>query len=184
MTDGVALLSGTPGAEDAEARMTAILHAHMPALRRFARMLASQPDLAEDLVQQTCLKAWIARLAYDHSRPAGPWLFQIMKNEFRQTLRRPQPVTNVPETVFDGRTPDAEANNDVFEVLSLWRHLSMLPEDQRRAIVLVMAFGLTYEEAGLESQCLPGTVKSRVNRGKHRLRNAMGLQSRAITTAG
>ncbi len=173
--DAGPMLAVLPAAADIDLLMKLILESHLPELRRFARMLVNQPDIAEDMVQQTCLKAWIGRVAYDATRPARPWLVQILKNEVRQTLRRPQALTNVDDQTFDERWRIEPAVDQTIEILSLWRHLATLPDEQKRAIILVVALGLSYDEAANVSQCLPGTIKSRVNRGKQRLRQAMGI---------
>jgi RNA polymerase sigma-70 factor, ECF subfamily len=159
-----------------EARMTAILKENLPALRRFASMLARRADVAEDLVQQTCLRAWIARLVFDESRPARPWLFQIMKNEYLQMVRRVQPITNADEREFDQVGDNARTADQALDLLLLWKHLGALPDDQRRALILVVAVGMSYEEAAEAAKCSAGTIKSRVNRAKQKLREAMGVQ--------
>ncbi len=156
--------------------MTLILESNLPALRRFARRLCVTPELTADIVQQTCLKAWMARSAFEPDRPALPWLFQIMKNEYLQTMRGTKPITNLDDATFDRHLQDLSHHDVTLDLLSLWKQLRLLPHDQREAVILVIGIGLSYEEAGALCDCFAGTIKSRVSRGKMKLREAMGIQ--------
>jgi RNA polymerase sigma-70 factor (ECF subfamily) len=155
-----------------------LLEALLPELRAYARNLCRDPVLADDLVQEACLKAWAARETYDPSVPLRPWAFRILRNLYFQQGRRTWRES--PLEPEDAETaliaPDnAEAACD-FSMLQ--RALSHLPETQRAALIAVMAAGLSYDEAGALLGCAEGTVKSRVNRGREAL---LGLLNGAGT---
>lgn len=159
---------------DTDALMTDILERHFDELNRFALSLCGRQDLAADLVQQACLKAWAARQSYDSSLPSRPWLFRILKNEFLQIVRRPTPFTNVEDAMFEKDPAGSRSDCCATDTLALWQSLSMLPDLQRHAVTLVVAMGFSYEEAAEICDCSTGTIKSRVNRGRRRMQQALG----------
>ena len=138
----------------------------IPELRAFARSLCRERELADDLVQDTCLKAWQAVDSFDPSAPMRPWLFRILRNEFYQYSRRSWRSTPLDQEVAEN-TLIAPSNLDAridFRVLQA--AMSDLPDVQREALILVVAAGYTYEEAGEICNCSPGTIKSRVSRAR------------------
>jgi RNA polymerase sigma factor (sigma-70 family) len=74
--------------ENLEASFVARLEALMPELRAFARGLCRDAALADDLVQDACLKAWTSQEMFDPAQPMRPWLFRILRNEFYMQKRR------------------------------------------------------------------------------------------------
>lgn len=154
--------------------MTDVLEKHFDDMTGLALSLCGRQDLAADVVQQTCLKAWAARNSYDQSLPAKPWLLRILKNEFLQIIRKPTPFTNVDEAVFEAGISVAQRAHCEAESLALWQCFSMLPDEQRLAVTLVVAMGFSYDEAAEFCDCSAGTIKSRVSRGKHRIRETLG----------
>jgi RNA polymerase sigma-70 factor, ECF subfamily len=138
----------------------------IPELRAFARGLCRQPELADDLVQDTCLKAWQAIDSFDAGAPMRPWLFRILRNEFYQYSRRSWRSTPLDQDVAEN-TLVAPADMDAkIDFRILQAAMSSLPDVQREALILVVAAGYTYEEAGEICNCSPGTVKSRVSRAR------------------
>lgn len=138
----------------------------IPEMRAFARSLCRQRELADDLVQDTCLKAWQAVDSFETGAPLRPWLFRILRNEYYQHSRRAWRSTSVdPEFAEQALTVtgDMDVRPD-FRVLQA--AIVALPDVQREALVLVVAAGYTYEEAGEICNCSPGTVKSRVSRAR------------------
>ncbi len=138
----------------------------IPELRAFARSLCRERELADDLVQDTCLKAWQAIDSFDPDAPMRPWLFRILRNEFYQYSRRSWRSTPLDQEVAENTLvapADLDAKID-FKVLQA--AMSDLPDVQREALVLVVAAGYTYEEAGEICNCSPGTIKSRVSRAR------------------
>ncbi len=150
--------------------------ATVPSLRAFAVSLCGNVDRADDLVQETMLRALanIDRFQVGTNMPA--WLFTILRNHFRSEYRkRRHEVEDV-----DGKHTDslkAEPSQiPSIEFGELKEALSQLPDDQREALILVGASGFSYEEAAKICDCAVGTIKSRVNRARNRLAELMAIE--------
>lgn len=138
----------------------------IPELRAFARGLCRERELSDDLVQDTCLKAWQAIDTFEPGAPLRPWLFRILRNEYYQYTRRSWRSTPLDQEYAENAL-SAPADQDAkidFRVLQAV--MSSLPDVQREALILVVAAGYTYEEAGEICNCSAGTVKSRVSRAR------------------
>ena len=147
----------------------------VPSLRAFAISLCGNVDRADDLVQETLLRA----LANIHSFQPGTnmpaWLFTILRNLFRSEYRKRRrevedPDGNYAETL---KTHPEQTSHVEFKEFSA--ALSKLPEDQREALILVGASGFSYEEAAEICGCAVGTIKSRVNRARTRLAHLLNI---------
>jgi RNA polymerase sigma-70 factor, ECF subfamily len=143
--------------------------AAVPRLRAFAVSLCGSVDRADDLVQETLLRA-LANI--DSFRPGTnltAWLFTILRNHFRSEYRkRRREVEDV-----DGRhTETLRAQPEQMgriEMNEFRVALAHLPPDQREALVLVGASGFSYEEAAEICGCAVGTIKSRLSRARSHL---------------
>ncbi|WP_342974888.1 sigma-70 family RNA polymerase sigma factor [Henriciella sp. AS95] len=138
----------------------------IPHLRAFARSLCGNATAADDLAQEAMLKAWKARASYQAGTNLKAWTFTILRNLFysekRRSWRRQQLDPEVAEaTLVSNDDPSA-----AIELLSLRNALDELPEDQREALILVGAGGLSYEETAEICGCAIGTIKSRVSRAR------------------
>ncbi len=147
---------------DFKAQLTAIV----PHLRAFGRSLSGNRDLADDLVQETLLKAWAARKRFQAGTNMRAWTFIILRNHYLSQVRR-----NRFRGEWDDLTADrilaAPASQDRHIDLSdLQRALQQLPQPQREALILVGAGGFAYEEAAEICGVAVGTIKSRVARGR------------------
>lgn len=138
----------------------------LPELRAFARSLCRNPALADDLVQDACLKAWSAVDRFDPSQPMRPWLFRILRNEYYQYTRRSwRSVGGEPE-MFEETLVDPGCIESQLDLGRMNDAIYSLPIAQRDALILVVAGGFTYEEAGEVCGCAAGTIKSRVSRAR------------------
>jgi RNA polymerase sigma-70 factor (ECF subfamily) len=147
----------------------------VPSLRAFAISLCGSVDHADDLVQETLLRA----LANIHSFQPGTnlpaWLFTILRNLFRSEYRkRRREVEDVDGTYAKTLKSHPEQVGRL-EFEEFRKALAKLPDDQREALVLVGASGFSYEEAAEICGCAVGTIKSRVNRARGRLAELMAL---------
>lgn len=149
------------------------LEALVPQLRVFARSLCKQHILADDLVQDTCLKAWARVEQYDRTRDLRPWLFQILRNEFYQYQRKNWRLVDTEIEPLMSQMSVEAVQHHIADAGIAIRALDTLSRDQRDAFVLVVAGGFTYEEAGEICNCAAGTVKSRVNRARKRVMTSM-----------
>jgi RNA polymerase sigma-70 factor (ECF subfamily) len=141
----------------------------IPALRAFAWSLSRNGSDADDLVQDTLIKAWSNRDKFQPGTNLRAWLFTILRNTYyTQVLRRRREVLD--ESGEYAATLHAPPTQDWgMGMLDLWSALQRLPTEHREALILVGAAGLSYEEAAEICGCALGTIKSRVNRGRTRL---------------
>ena len=138
----------------------------IPHLRAFGRSLSGNRDTADDLVQETLLKAWAARKRFQAGTNMRAWTFIILRNLFLSQMRRAR---------FKGEWDDVTAAKILAAPASQDRHVELgdmqrallhLPQPQREALILVGAGGFAYEEAAEICGCAVGTIKSRVARGR------------------
>ena len=138
----------------------------IPHLRAFGRSLSGSRDLADDLVQETLLKAWAARKRFQAGTNMRAWTFIILRNLFLSQMRRARFKGEWDDLVAD-RILAAPASQDKHvELGDMQRALLQLPQPQREALILVGAGGFAYEEAAEICGCAVGTIKSRVARGR------------------
>ena len=138
----------------------------IPELRAFARGLCRERELADDLVQDTCLKAWQAIESFEPGAPLRPWLFRILRNEYYQYTRRAWRSTPLDQEFAENTLTMPAGLDAKIDFRVLQAVMSTLPDVQREALILVVAAGYTYEEAGEICNCSPGTIKSRVSRAR------------------
>lgn len=150
------------------------IEACVPALRRYARALTRNVDLADDLVQD-CLERAIARRAL--FRPTGPlraWLFTILlnlhRNALRNTRRRGEQVDI--DSVPEFSTPPTQPGH--IALAELARAIETLPVEQKEALLLVTLEGIAYAEAAGIIGIPIGTLMSRLGRARAALRIATG----------
>ena len=145
------------------------LLAAVPGLRAFAISLSGQVDRADDLVQDTLLRALANIDRFERGTNLNAWLFTILRNLFHSEFRKRRREVEDPDGSLAGRLqiqPEQGAHLD-FE--DFREALNKLPADQREALLLVGASGFSYEEAANICGCAVGTIKSRVNRARSRL---------------
>ncbi|KPP80860.1 MAG: RNA polymerase ECF subfamily sigma 70 factor [Oceanicaulis sp. HLUCCA04] len=153
----------------------------IPHLRAFARSLCGNPAEADDLVQETLIKAWTARASFQDGSSMRAWTFRILRNHFyserRRAWRKQEQGGEIPENA----AVSGEGQSWALQLDDVRRALLDIPDEQREALVLVGAGGLSYEEAAGVCGCAVGTVKSRVNRGRAALEKRMetGVSLRA-----
>lgn len=142
------------------------LGAVIPHLRAFGRSLSGSRDLADDLVQETLLKAWAARKRFQAGTNMRAWTFIILRNLFLSQMRRAR-FKGEWDDVTAAKILSAPASQDRhIELGDMQRALQRLPQPQREALILVGAGGFAYEEAAQICGCAVGTIKSRVARGR------------------
>lgn len=159
----------SPHSEPTDKTFVDELETMIPQMRAFARSLCRNKDLADDIVQDACLKAWAARDRFIPGAPMRPWLFRIIRNlhtgHQRKAWRASSLAPEDAETTLT--TPSTQEWTCDFQVMQgALRHL---PEKQREALITVLAAGSSYEEAAGIIGCSEGTVKSRVSRGREAL---------------
>ena len=158
------------------------LSAVIPHLRAFARGLCGRPDLADDLVQETLLKAWAAQDRFEPGTSMRAWTFVILRNAYLTEMRRNRFRGDYDETVAERILTAPAGQEEPIHLADMHRALLQLPPERREALLLVGAGGFSYEEAAEICGCAVGTIKSRVGRARAAL-NAM-LEDGAIPHRG
>ena len=141
----------------------------LPSLRAFAVSLCKRHDYADDLVQDTIMKAWAKKESFEHGTNMKAWLFTILRNEFYSQARKSGREIQDSDGYFTEQLANNPGQYGVLDMNDFRAALEKLPDDQREAIILVGASGFAYEEAAVICGCAVGTIKSRVNRARNRL---------------
>ncbi len=168
--------------------------AAVPSQRAFAISLSGNVDRADDLVQETLLRAIANIESFQPGTNMSAWMFTILRNLFRSEYRkRRREVEDTDGSYADTLKSHPEQGSHL-EFKEFKSALSKLPPDQREALILVGASGFSYEEAAAICECAVGTIKSRVNRARTRLADLLSIESaedfgpdhttRAILAAG
>lgn len=142
------------------------LTAVIPHLRAFARGLCGRPDLADDLVQETLLKAWAAQTRFEPGTSMRAWTFVILRNAYLTDMRRNRFRGEYDETVAERTLVEPAGQEAPLHLSDMHRALLALPPERREALLLVGAGGFSYEQAAEICQCAVGTIKSRVGRAR------------------
>ncbi len=141
----------------------------IPHLRAFGRSMSGCADTADDLVQETMLKAWAARKSFIAGSSIQAWTFVILRNTYRSALRKNRFTEPYDDAVAERVLSAPASQHHPIHLADLRRALLDLPPNQREAIILVGAGGYSYEEAASISGCALGTIKSRISRAREGL---------------
>ena len=158
---------------------------HMDALYNFALRLTTDPNDAEDLVQDTIVKAYRIFSSYEKGTNAKAWMFRILKNSFinnyRKTSKKPSQVdydevSSYYESIRAERTETSDLESLMFREMmddDLSEALTRLPEDFRTVVLLCDVDGYTYEEIANMLDVPIGTIRSRLHRGRNLLKTEL-----------
>lgn len=145
------------------------LQGQIPKLRAYALVLSKNASEADDLVQETLLRAWRFRDQFQPGTNLRAWLFRILRNAFLTSLvHRGDTIEDVDQK-FSSRLSVEPAQEWRLRYVELLDGLDQISASGREALLLVSGAGLTYEEAAVVCGCSVGTVKSRVNRARSKL---------------
>lgn len=150
--------------------------AALPNLRAFAISLIRSRDRADDLVQDTVMKAWAKQESYQPGTNMRAWLVTILRNEFYSQIRKSGREVQDTDGVYTSRLSVPPEQNGSVDLQDFRAALAQLPDDQREAILLIGASGFAYEEAAEICGCPVGTIKSRVSRARIRLQELLGIK--------
>ncbi|RVU04100.1 sigma-70 family RNA polymerase sigma factor [Novosphingobium umbonatum] len=138
-------------------------------LRAFARGLCGRADMADDLVQETLLRAWSARERFTAGTSMRAWTFTILRNIWLTEMRRNRFRGDYDQTQAERTLITPAGQEGPLHLADLSRALLAMPAERREALLLVGAGGFSYEEAAEICGCALGTIKSRVARGRAQL---------------
>lgn len=156
--------ASTGALTDAEFR--SLLGGVIPHLRAYGRSLSGNPDMADDLTQDTMVKAWASRDRFERGTSIKAWTFVILRNTFLSQMRRNKFRGEYDEATIERTLSTPALQEGSTEMSDLQRGLMELSQDQREALILVGAGGMSYEEAASICNCALGTMKSRVSRAR------------------
>lgn len=148
---------------------------HLPAMRAFALSLTRNGSVADDLVQDTIVKAWKNIDKFEAGTNMRAWLFTILRNTFysdRRKAKREVADVDGKMAATLSQKPDHDGRMAMADFETAFEEL---PSEQREALMLVGAMGFSYEEAAETCEVAIGTIKSRVNRGRIKLAELLGL---------
>ncbi|WDR04999.1 RNA polymerase sigma factor [Devosia rhodophyticola] len=153
--------------------------ATLPSLRAFAVSLTGKHDKADDLVQDTVMKAWAKQSSFEMGTNIKAWLFTILRNEFYSQMRKRGREIQDSDGAFTERLSVHPAQYGAMDMQDFKNALSQLPDDQREAIILIGASGFSYEDSAAICECAVGTMKSRVSRARIRLQEILQVGGQA-----
>lgn len=148
-----------------------------PHLRAFARGLCGRPDYADDLVQETLLKAWAARDSFQPGTSIRSWTFVILRNVYLSEARRNRFRGDYDPDAAERLLSQPAGQEDGLHMGDLRGAMMRLSPERREALLLVGAGGFSYEEAADIAKCAVGTMKSRVARARRSLEDMLSDQS-------
>lgn len=165
--------------ESDQRRFKRELLAALPNLRAFAVSLVGRHDRADDLVQDTIMKAWAKQESFEIGTNIKAWLIKILLNSFYSQMRKNGREVQDSDGILTERLSVHPAQHGALDLQDFRMALNRLPPDQREAIILVGASGFSYEEAAEICNCAVGTIKSRVSRARQRLQELLGITGEA-----
>jgi RNA polymerase sigma-70 factor, ECF subfamily len=161
------------GGNPKRARFQALCQALRPDLLRFAFWLSRDRALAEDVVQETMLRAWKAQDSLVDEAAAKPWLLTIVRREYARTFERKRLVTvDVDELVAREEPTLADAHDQ--DLAELRSAMFKLPEEYREPLVLQVLMGYSTAEIASELKLSNAAVLTRLFRGRMKLRAMCG----------
>ena len=149
---------------------------HLPALRAFALSLTREGASADDLVQDTIVKAWTNMDKFQPGTNLRAWLFTILRNTFYSARRKTKREVSDADGIHAARLATRPEHDGRLALNDFRVAFEKLPDEQREALILVGASGFSYEEAAEICGCAVGTIKSRVSRARNRLQVALDIK--------
>ena len=162
-----------------DASLSDELLAVIPSLRAFAVSFINNRDRADDLVQETILRALANIDKFECGTSLNAWLFTILRYLFHSEYRKRRYETEDADGASAARLKTHPEQQSHLDFEDFRAALATIPADQREALLLVVAQGLSYEEAAAVCSVAVGTVKSRVNRARSRLASLLDLTGEA-----
>lgn len=140
--------------------------AHIPAMRALAISLTHDPSLADDIVQEAAIKAWLNFGTFTIGTNLKAWLFAILRNTFYSELRKRRLQVEPLDALLAKNLAVRGAQEDALMLRDFLTAFRLLSLEQREALLLVGALGFSYEEAAEVCHVPVGTIKSRAHRGR------------------
>jgi RNA polymerase sigma-70 factor (ECF subfamily) len=153
--------------------------AAIPSLRAFAISLSGSVNNADDLVQETVMRAMTHIDSFTPGTNMSAWLLTILRNLFRSQYRKRRREVEDPDGSYLASLKLPAEQFGRLEFKELIEALAKLPYVQREALLLVAASGFSYDEAAAICEVAVGTIKSRVSRARQLLAELLDIDSPA-----
>ncbi|MEM9966968.1 MAG: RNA polymerase sigma factor [Pseudomonadota bacterium] len=150
---------------------------HLPAMRAFAISLTRNSAVADDMVQDTVVKAWTNIDKFELGTNMRAWLFTILRNTYYSNRRKTKREVSDTDGTITGGVAEKPAHDGHMQLADFRRALAQLNDEQREALLLVGASGFSYEEAAEMCGVAVGTIKSRTNRARKELAKLLGYDN-------
>ena len=147
---------------------------HLPAMRAFAISLTRNAAIADDMVQDTLVKAWSSIDKFEVGTNMRAWLFTILRNTYYSNRRKAKREVADIDGILSDCLAEKPAHDGRMQMTEFRRALGQLSDEQREALLLVGALGFSYEEAASMCNVAVGTIKSRTNRARAQLADMLG----------
>lgn len=147
---------------------------HLPAMRAFAISLTRNSATADDMVQDTLIKAWTNIDKFQAGTNMRAWLFTILRNTYYSSRRKTKREVADVDGVFTESLAEKPAHDGHMQMNDFRKALLKLNDEQREALLLIGASGFSYEEAAEMCGVAVGTIKSRTNRARAHLAEILG----------
>lgn len=157
---------------------------HLSALRAFAISLTRNVAAADDLVQDTIVKAWTNLDKFQSGSNMRAWLFTILRNTFYSDRRKTRREVEDPDGLHAAGLYEKPQHDGKLAFEEFRAAFGQLSAEHREVLILVGASGFAYEEAAEMMGVAVGTVKSRANRARARLAELLGLERGEDVLAG
>ena len=148
---------------------------HLPSLRAFAISLCGNATMADDLVQDTIVKAWTNIDKFQAGTNMRAWLFTILRNTFFSAKRKTKREVPDSDGVHAASLYEKPAHDGRLAFNDFRKAFDQLSAEHREVLILAGASGFSYDEVAEMTGVAVGTVKSRVNRARARLCELLGL---------
>ena len=160
--------------KDGETAFARLCEELRPDLFRFAYWLARDRQVADDVVQESLLRAWRARDSVDAAGALKPWLLTIVRREHARMYERKRFETVPVDELVGGESPELAVAEDR-EVLDMRRAILALEPDYREPLALQVMLGLSTAEIAGQLGLTQGAVLTRLFRARQQLRRALGV---------
>ncbi len=151
-------------------RYEALVHVYSSDLYRYAYWICHDPHIAQDLVQETCLRAWKSIDSLLDDKSAKGWLFTILRRENARRFERKQlPMVDIEDHEVAGQDDlTKEMENELLK-----RKISLLPSEYKEPLLLQLIAGFTAEEIAMQLDLNKNTVLTRLFRAKNLLKSSL-----------
>jgi RNA polymerase sigma-70 factor (ECF subfamily) len=177
---GLFEVSGYRYEENAVDDIRELIVQNIPRLRRYARAMTGNRSRADDLVQDALERAWSRRYLWRRGSDLRAWLFTIMHNIFVNQIRQNREAHGHVPFDDDHDTPATAVSDQGLAIRDLARALEQLPAEYREVVLLVGLEQMSYGEVAKVLGVPPGTIMSRLSRGRERLRVLMSGQTTVL----